>query len=130
MTFRAQIAALGIAVLACSPMAQAQQTLVGTYKGSVPYVYAGAVEVNLHAILTITSAENGKISGTVNQGGECRGVYKVDGTYEGNKILLTQSTGPVKDCGGLKIELTAKGNVLEGTAGKTKIKLTKSKSAK
>lgn len=111
-------------------MAHAQQTLVGTYKGSVPYICAGAREVNLHAILTITSAENGKIAGTLNHGGECKGIRAVEGTYEGNKMLLTEATGPVKGCGGLKIELTAKGNVLEGTADTIKVKLTKSKSAK
>ena len=105
-----------VSMIACSSVttAYAQQELVGTYKGEYwergDYVHPHVQTV----ILRISSTEGGKVAGKLELGeSSCRGVYDVQGTYQGAQMSLRTSEGPMAGCA-QQITLTSKDRKLVG----------------
>ena len=126
MSMRTHLIAIGIAVFLCSPCSYAQESLVGTYKGSFAASVAGGRSINVGVSLDISTAADGKIAGKmIHFGGQCRGEYAAAGTYEGAKLDIKVAEGVVKDCGKYSVIVTAQGNKLVGTLGKYNIELSR-----
>lgn len=127
MTMRRQILGMGIAFLLCFPFSYADQGLVGTYKGSFTVKTMGGRGDATHPlILSITGAENGKLAGKLEQGGNCRGEYPIEGTYQGNRLEITTGEGAIRGCGKAKLVLNAETNKLVGRFGKLDVELSRS----
>jgi len=81
--------------------------------------------------LEITSASDGKLQGRASRshsskaGMGCVGEYKLEGTYQGDKIeMQSQPGGPAGDCT-MDLHLTRVGGNLRGTMGKSDVEFSK-----
>jgi hypothetical protein len=111
----------------------AQDSLVGTYKGSftVPS-HQGKGSRQIGVQLVIASVENGVVKGTATnygfgQGGSCAGDYPMEGKYDGNKLEMksTAKSGRAGDCS-FNLNVVQKGNKLVGTTNRDRpIRLSK-----
>lgn len=123
--------AAGLGFLVLTVSGYAQEGLVGTYNGSFQWQTQSRGVVPLSLSVRITSAADGKLQaiasrGHNNKAGQgCAGEYKLEGTYQGNKIELTSTSGgPAGDCT-MHLRLVAQDNVLRGTMGKSSVELVK-----
>ena len=119
--------ALGLGVaFSLSAASFAQDSIVGTYKGSFPVqTYAGDVEVGV--TLVIASVEDGKIAGTGSyHRGSCLGDYPVVGILKDKAIGIrgTKKGGAAGDCA-FFFKGTVDGNRLVGAIGKYDVVLRK-----
>lgn len=108
----------------------AQDSLVGTYKGSytVPTT-KGFGSTQRGVKLTIANVENGVVKGTATTmyKGACAGTYSMQGNYEGNKLVM-EATAKGGRAGGCSFSLNVvqQGNKLVGnTDGDRPIRLSK-----
>jgi hypothetical protein len=118
----------GLILLLGSTCLHAQQALVGTYNGTfTAKIRSSSAEIQVGLKLEITSAENGALKGTlINYGtAGCGGQYKLEGTYQDDKLQLTSDKGGrAGDCT-LQFQLTAEGNKLVGKMGPNDVTLSK-----
>ncbi len=122
--------ATGLGILVCAASLHAQETLVGKYSGT----FNLTTRTGAHGIaitMEITNAANGKLQGKANRhsagraGTGCAGEYKLEGTYQDNKLEITsEAGGPAKDCI-LHFHLVAEGNKLRGKMGDLDTELSK-----
>ena len=112
-----RISRLGLAVLACSSLAYAQQDIAGRYSGS--YSVSGLNHpMRYTGTLTITGVENGKVAGKFNiDANVCSGDYPIQGTYQDGKLELRTGDGSMRGCGQDAIEMVLQGNRLVGKIG-------------
>ena len=94
--------------------AHGQQSILGTYAGEyferIPENYPKLQSVSLH----IASAKDGNLSGKYSiTEFSCRGTYDIQGTYQGDKLILQTTGGPMRGCE-QQITLTVQGNKLVG----------------
>jgi hypothetical protein len=125
----ATVSGLGLMVLAVS--SYAQQSLVGKYAGAFNLQTQSRGVLPIAISLEITSAADGKLKATAsrshnNKAGQgCAGEYKLEGTYQGNKIDMTSEPGgAAKDCV-MHFQLVAEGNKLKGTMGKSEVEFSR-----
>ena len=118
--------AAGLIVLVWSTAIGAQQTLVGKWGGKLSE--RGGRDIRqTNVTMEITSAENGKLKGTMSlfpmgrRG--CKGQYVLEGTFADNKVELKSSKGEVF-CD-MQFQLVAESNTLKGTTADGEIELTK-----
>ena len=119
--------AFGLAVaFSVSAASFAQDSVVGTYKGSFPLATArGPVEIGV--TLVIASVDEGKLTGTgTYHSGACLGDYPVVGSVKENAIGLrsTKKGGAAGDCG-FGFKGTVEGNRLVGNIGRYDVVLRK-----
>lgn len=102
---------IGIVLLSCVGVSHAQQTVEGKYTGT-----RAGEKRPVGLSLEITSAQNGKVQGSVTLTQQrCGGIFPVEGAYQDNKIELRAAAGGrTGDCGERKLELVASGNELTG----------------
>jgi hypothetical protein len=120
---------LGLVVFSVS--SHAQENLVGKYAGAfnLPSQSRGVLPIAIS--LEITSAADGKLKATAsrshnNKAGQgCAGEYKLEGSYQGNKIDMTSEPGgAAKDCI-MNLHLVAEGNRLKGKMGQSDVDFSK-----
>ena len=117
--------AVATAAALCVSAAFAQDTLDGSYKGSVPF-QTGRGPFDIGVTLVIAKVQDGAISGVGSlHTGACRGDYPLEGKGSGNGFyVLSAKGGPSGDCTfGFKGRL--EGNKLVGTMGKYDVELRK-----
>ena len=106
--------------------AHAQDSLAGTYKGSMT-ITGGFGTLNVGVTLVIAQVEGGKLTGTGTlHAGSCAGDYPIQGGVKGDAIGLisTKKGGAGGDCSfGFKGRV--EGNQLVGTMGSMQIVLRK-----
>ena len=113
---------LSFMVLA-SPL-YAQESLVGKYAGTFLMQSQSRGVLPVAISLEITSAADGKLKGRAIRssaawaGQGCAGEYKLEGTYQGDKLDMRSSEpgGPAKDCN-MRLRLVADGKKLKGKMG-------------
>jgi hypothetical protein len=100
--------------------AYSQEALIGKYTGNYEVQTRNRGTEPRGMSLTITSAENGNVKGTVNRSvgrSGCSGDTQVEGTYKGNKLELRgKGGGTTEDCD-IRLILVHEGNKLTGTTG-------------
>jgi hypothetical protein len=107
----------GAILFICSTCLYAQEALVGKYIGSLTAPNQKQVNVQFGITIEITSAENGKLKGTIsNQSSRpCKSDLPAEGTYEGSNVkIAVVEAGLPQGCGALKFEGVAEGNKLVG----------------
>ncbi len=107
----------GSLLFVCSTCLYAQQALVGKYDGSLTAAVGGRGDKSFGISIEITSAEDGKLKGTIsNQSSpSCRGKLAAEGTYEGSKIKIGMVEADLpQGCSALKFEGVAEGDKLVG----------------
>lgn len=110
--------------LCFSTISFAQQGLTGTYAGSFPA--AGKKAFMQQVALEIQSAEGGKLSGKfTTYAGACSGVYRVEGSYQDDKLEMLVKEGSVAGCANNKLVLSVQGNKLVGKIDATELQLTR-----
>jgi hypothetical protein len=115
-------------ILAGTTSLYAQESLIGHYAGTYSGTYQGSRGENRPAIeLTIVSVDNGIVKGTARRSGkQCMGDYPLEGTYNGNELVLESGKGGKGGDCTTKLQLAAKGNKLTGTLqGQYPVDLTK-----
>ena len=93
--------AAGFAVLSCvSAAAIAQQSIMGTYNGSIEVRTPRGLE-RMGVTMVISDIEDGKLKGTGTiQQGPCRGDYPIEGNMKGDAIgVISKGKGGASgDC--------------------------------
>ena len=91
----------------------AQDSLIGTYFGT----YEGPLIFRMK--LVITSVEKGVVKGTATVfNGACQGTYPMEGTYDGNKlVMLDKGKGEHPDDCRFGFNTVHEGNKLVGKIG-------------
>src|SRR3954462_5898200 len=108
--------AIGIAISAYSILAFAQQGPVGTYEGKYLEPQVHDFPKTQIAILKITKAEDGKVSGNLNLAYfVCRGDFPIEGTYQDKNLNMLTGEGNLRGCGQQPLVLTIDANKLVGT---------------
>ena len=123
--------ALVIATVLLLPttIAQAQQELIGTYKGSyqtdtLGTKGRGVVTIGLN--LEIVSLDDGKVAAKFTQlAGNCRGSYAANGSYKDNVFNLLLAQGELPGCGNFRSVLKVEGGKLVGKYGKQDVEMSK-----
>ena len=101
-------------LMASATAANAQQELVGTYKGEYKEAQYPFAKVQL-VTFTIATVQDGKVTGKYElESFDCRGVYDIQGTILDNRLELRTGEGPVKGCGDQRLSLSVEGNKLVG----------------
>ena len=123
--------ALGSSLLVFAASAHAQESLVGKYNGTFLLQTQSRGILPIAISMEITSAAGGKLQGKASRssnakaGMGCMGDYKLEGTYEGNKIdMKSEPGGPAKDCI-MHLQLVAEGNRLKGKMGQSDVDFSK-----
>jgi hypothetical protein len=121
----------GLAFLVLAASLHAQESLVGKYSGTFNLQTQSRGVLPIAVSLNITSAANGKLLATASRshngkaGMGCVGEYKLEGSYEGNKIdMKSDAGGPAKDCV-MRFELVADGNKLKGKMGQSDVEFSR-----
>jgi hypothetical protein len=121
----------GFVILILAASVHAQESLVGTYAGTFNLQTQSRGVIPVAISLEITSASDGKLQGKANRshsskaGMGCVGEYKLEGTYQGDKIeMQSQPGGPAGDCT-MQLRLTREGGKLRGTMGKSDVEFSK-----
>jgi len=118
--------AVATAAALCVAAAFAQDTLSGTYRGSLPF-QTGKGTFDIGVTLVIAKVQDGAIGGVGTlHTGACRGDYPLEGkgSATGFFVLSTGKGGPAGDCVfGFKGRL--EGTKLVGTMGKYDVELRK-----
>ena len=107
----------GSILFVCSALAYAQEALVGKYTGSMAATAAhGGNVVQVGIVIDITSAENGRLKGTItNTGQTCGGTFPMEGGYRDNSLKFAMlEGGGVQGCRPLRFVGAAEGNKLVG----------------
>lgn len=96
----------------------AQQSLVGKYSGSLTAPDGRGNPRQQGISIEITSAENGSLKGTITNAPTvpCYGTYAMEGTYDGNKVILAavEAASTTRGCVPLRFQGVAEGNRLVG----------------
>ncbi len=99
-------------------VAQAQDSLLGTYSGS--YMGRGPMgDTQVGVQLIVVSVDDGLVKGTAKQfGGPCVGEYPMQGKFEDNKLVMkaTAKGGRAGDCS-FSFNGVREGNKLVGATG-------------
>lgn len=121
----------GFVLLILAASAYAQESLVGKYAGTFNLQTQSRGVVPIAISLEIMSASDGKVQGRASRshsskaGMGCIGEYKLEGTYQGDKIeMQSQPGGPAGDCT-MDLHLTREGGKLRGTMGKSDVEFSK-----
>jgi len=120
------IRACAAIALVCSVTALAQESIVGTYKGSFE-VHTNIGMMPVGVSLVISGVDDGKVNGVATLGGRgCAGDYPVEGTLKGSEIAVRapQKGGRGGDCS-FGFRGTVEGNRLVGRMGKYDLELRK-----
>ena len=126
MSMRNRLAGVGIAGLLCCPLSFAQESLLGTYSGSIEIMPQSGRSFNAPLKLVITGAENGKLSGKFWQGaGGCNGDFPFGGTYEGTALVVKLDESVKQGCGTNPMNLNLQGGKLVGKWGIYELNLSK-----
>jgi len=122
---------LGSVFLMFAASSHAQESFVGKYNGTFTLQTQSRGVLPIAISMEITSAANGKLQATASRshnnkaGMGCAGEYKLEGTYQGNKIEMESDPGgPGKDCV-MVLRLVAEGGKLKGTMGKSEVEFSK-----
>jgi hypothetical protein len=123
--------AFGSSLLVFAAASHAQENLVGKYNGTFLFQTQSRGLLPIAISMEITSAAGGKLQGKATRssnakaGMGCVGEYKLEGTYEGNKIdMKSEPGGPAKDCI-MHLQLVAEGNRLKGKMGQSDVDFSK-----
>ena len=112
------IGLIGSTLMVFAPGLHAQSELVGKYSGSLSAVDFRGRDKSYGISVEITSAENGRLAGTLTNEGSrgCPGKSAMAGTYEGNKVTFATVKGDDKNqgCGVQRFEGVADGGKLVG----------------
>src|SRR6266850_3604469 len=121
------IVGLGSGLLILAASSQAQENLVGKYNGTFMLQTQSRGVLPVAISMEITSAAGGKLQGTASRshnnkaGMGCIGEYKLQGSYQGNKIEMeSEPGGPAKGCV-MQLRLVAEGNKLKGKMGASEV---------
>ncbi len=111
--------------MGCNMPAFAQESLIGTYDGTLHGV--GAKNQSIGVRLVIASVEGSIVKGTATrfQKGACNGEFPMEGTIEGNTLIMKATERSALDCN-FKLSVKVDGNKLVGTGiGDKPIELSK-----
>ena len=103
----------------------AQESLIGTYEGTLHGV--GAKNQTIGVRLVIASVDGASVQGTATrfQKGACNGDFPMEGTIEGNNLIMKATERSALDCN-FKLSVKIEGNKLVGTGiGDKPIELSK-----
>jgi len=124
---------LGSVFLVFAASSHAQESFVGKYNGTFLLQTQSRGLLPIGISMEITSAAGGKLQGKAvrssnsKAGMGCVGEYKLEGTYQGNKIEMeSEPGGPAKDCVmRLHLVADAEGNKLKGKMGASEVEFSK-----
>jgi hypothetical protein len=123
--------ALGSSLLIFAATSHAQENLVGKYSGTFMQQTQSRGIIPIGISLEITNAADGKLQAKVLRSAQrmagqgCAGEYKLEGTYEGNKIEMKSEPGGRGNECILQFHLVAEGNKLKGKMGKSDVEFSK-----
>jgi len=123
--------AFGSCLLVFAALLHAQENLVGKYNGTFQLQTQSRGVLPIAISLEITNAVGGKLQGKAsrshnNKAGQgCAGEYKLEGTYQGDKIEMeSEAGGAAKDCV-MRLHLVAEGSKLKGKMGTSDVEFSK-----